>query len=232
MSVLFALRTYASGRGLRGSLSWAAVGAVVDALDGAFYLAFDNVRPTGKATLLALDVSGSMTAPIAGSPLSCREAAAAMAMVSARVEPNHQIVGFASASGHFGGTSILVPVDITARSSLAEACAAMQRIPMGGTDCSLPMRWALERGVGVDAFHVYTDNETWAGPMHPHQALTRYREEMDRNAKLVVAGMTSTGFTIADPTDPGMLDVVGFDTAAPALIADFVRGADTSEVAL
>ena len=32
-------------------------------------------------------------------------------------------------------------------------------------------------------------------------------------------------FTIADPNDGGMLDVVGFDAAAPALIADFTRSA-------
>ena len=36
--------------------------------------------------------------------------------------------------------------------------------------------------------------------------------------------MVSNGFTIADPNDPGMLDVVGFDTAAPQLIADFAAG--------
>jgi 60 kDa SS-A/Ro ribonucleoprotein len=34
--------------------------------------------------------------------------------------------------------------------------------------------------------------------------------------------MTSNGFSLADPDDAGMLDVVGFDAAAPALIADFV----------
>jgi len=38
---------------------------------------------------------------------------------------------------------------------------------------------------------------------------------------LVVVGMVSNGFSIADPTDAGMLDVVGFDTATPALISDF-----------
>jgi len=37
--------------------------------------------------------------------------------------------------------------------------------------------------------------------------------------------MTSTGFTIADPNDAGMLDVVGFDEAAPAMMADFARTA-------
>ena len=230
MAVLFAARTYAAGHGLRGSLAWTPVSTVVDALDAAFYLAFDNVQPTGKATLLALDVSGSMMAPIAGTPLTCREASAAMAMVTARAEPNHQIVGFAAGRGGGyggmlgGGSSQLVPVPITARSTLVEACAAMTRIPFGGTDCSLPMRWALEQGIGVDAFHVYTDSETWAGPVHPHQALVRYRQTTGRAAKLIVVGMTATQFTIADPSDAGMLDVTGFDTAAPALIADFVRG--------
>ena len=43
------------------------------------------------------------------------------------------------------------------------------------------------------------------------------------DAKAVVVGMTSNGFTIADPNDRGMLDVVGFDTTAPSVIADFVR---------
>jgi hypothetical protein len=40
-------------------------------------------------------------------------------------------------------------------------------------------------------------------------------------AKLVVVGMALNGFTIADPDDAGMLDVVGFDTVTPNLIADF-----------
>jgi 60 kDa SS-A/Ro ribonucleoprotein len=58
--------------------------------------------------------------------------------------------------------------------------------------------------------------------VHPVQALREYRERTGIPAKLVVVGMTSNGFTIADPDDAGMLDVVGFDAAAPALIADFV----------
>jgi 60 kDa SS-A/Ro ribonucleoprotein len=35
--------------------------------------------------------------------------------------------------------------------------------------------------------------------------------------------MTSNGFTIADPNDRGMLDLVGFDATVPAVIRDFVR---------
>jgi len=45
------------------------------------------------------------------------------------------------------------------------------------------------------------------------------------NARAVVVGMTSNGFTLADPNDRGMLDVVGFDTSVPVVVSDFVRAA-------
>ena len=61
------------------------------------------------------------------------------------------------------------------------------------------------------------------GCLHPVQALRQYREKTGIPAKLVVVGMVSNGFTIADPSDAGMLDVVGFDTAVPAVMADFAR---------
>lgn len=53
--------------------------------------------------------------------------------------------------------------------------------------------------------------------------LWAYRDARGLPAKLVVAGMTLNGFSIADPDDTGMLDVVGFDPATPPVIADFAR---------
>ena len=61
------------------------------------------------------------------------------------------------------------------------------------------------------------------GSVHPAKALQRYRQEMGIPAKLVVVGMTATEFSIADPNDAGMLDVVGFDTATPNVMNDFLR---------
>ena len=86
------------------------------------------------------------------------------------------------------------------------------------------MLHAIEQRLEVDTFVIYTDNETWSGKVHPHQALRRYRECSGIDARLIVVGMTSTGFSIADPDDPGMLDVVGFDAAVPSLITEFARG--------
>jgi len=71
---------------------------------------------------------------------------------------------------------------------------------------------------------IYTDGETWAGQIHPAQALGEYRRKFNPQAKLVVVGMVSNGFSITDPNDAGMMDVVGFDTATPGILAQFVRG--------
>jgi 60 kDa SS-A/Ro ribonucleoprotein len=229
LSILFAMTTYISGHGLKGSLAWQPVREIVDALDAAFYAAFDAVEPTGKNHLLALDVSGSMSANIGGTNLSCREASAAMALVTAKVEKNWHCVGFTSPSGrvwtgyHGGGGASLKPLSISPQQRLGDAVRSISNIPFGGTDCSLPMLYAAGENLSIDTFVVYTDNETWAGNIHPHQALRAYREKSGINAKLIVVGMTATEFTIADPSDAGMLDVAGFDAAVPALMADFSR---------
>jgi hypothetical protein len=86
------------------------------------------------------------------------------------------------------------------------------------------MVWARRNQLRVSAFVTYTDSETWAGNIHPAQALRQYRHEFLGNAKAVVVGMTSNGFTLADRNYRGMLDVVGFDTSVPAVGSDFVRG--------
>lgn len=55
------------------------------------------------------------------------------------------------------------------------------------------------------------------------QALRQYRERTGLAAKLVVIDLASNRFSITDPADVGILDVVGFDAAMPAVIADFIR---------
>jgi 60 kDa SS-A/Ro ribonucleoprotein len=228
VALLVALRTYAQGHGVRGRGAWTPVSQVVDALDAAFYLAFENAPSTGKRLLLALDVSGSMGAPVHGLPfLSCREASAAVALVTAAVEPRHRFVAFTNGtyrsrhSAH-GYNSGLTPLAISPRQRLDDVVRAVGGLPFGGTDCALPMVEALRHRWPVDAFVVFTDSETWAGDVHPAQALRAYRERTGIAAKLVVVAMASNGFSIADPDDAGMLDVVGFDAATPQLLADFV----------
>lgn len=95
---------------------------------------------------------------------------------------------------------------------------------MGNTDCAQPMIYAKQKKLKVDVFIVYTDNETWAGKIHPSKALQQYRRAMGIDARLIVCAMSATSFTIADPSDAGMLDIAGFDSAAPEIIRTFAMG--------
>ena len=244
IAILAALTAYRAGRGLRGQHAWQPVPAVADALDAAFGKSFAFAPQTGQRFYLGIDVSGSMgwgtVAGVAG--LTPRMGAAAMAMAIARRENNYHMAAFAdgkppaghSSAGHSSADGKapslrfsrrrdyeMMPLDISATDSIADALHKTHGLPMGGTDCALPVRDALRRRIPVDCFVVITDNETWAGDIHPCEALRQYRERMGIAAKLVVVAMTSTGFSIADPEDAGMLDVAGFDTAAPQVIADF-----------
>lgn len=223
IAILAALVTYQSGRGVKGSGTWMPVARIVDALDAAFYASFGLIEASGKRTLLALDISGSMSSgAVSGVPnLTPRIASAAMALVTAATEPSYTFLAFDTS------TTVL---SISPRQRLDDVVKTIEALPMAGTDCSLPMIWAKQHGIDVDTFCVYTDNETWAGNVHPAQALRAYRDARGIPAKLVVVGMTSNGFSIADPNDAGMLDVVGFDTSTPPVIADFARATASDQM--
>lgn len=218
IGVLTAMMTYKQGHGMRGDLRWTPVTKVIDALDEAFYLAFGNIVPTEKRWVLGLDISGSMTmGTIAGVPgLTPMIAAAAMSMVTARTERNYEMMAFCHE---------FRPIDISPRQRLDDVYNKMYEMSkqMGGTDCSLPMIWAQQNKVEADVFVTYTDNETWAGTIHPTQALEQYRQVMGIPAKMIVVGMVANSFSVADPKDPWQLDVVGFDMATPNLINEFAR---------
>jgi 60 kDa SS-A/Ro ribonucleoprotein len=216
LQVLTGLYTYKQGRGTKGSLQWTSSPKILDALEEAFYASFGNVVPANKRTLVGVDVSSSMTwGTIAGSPFTPREAAAAMTMVWMRSEPQVFPMAF---------TNQFTPLPITAKSTLDEVIRTTSGLNFGSTDCSLPMLWALKNVIEVDTFVVLTDSETWAGNMHPFQALKQYRERTGIPARLAVVGMLANRFTIADPNDAGMMDIVGFDTATPNILSEFSAG--------
>lgn len=206
---------YGWGFGSARKRDWDIVPVIADALDEGFHKSFKSVVPANKRTLLGLDVSGSMSQNALGIDLSCAQVAGAMAMVTARVEPYTMVRGFATDFRDLG---------ITAKQDFGTIMRKMKENNFGGTDCSLPMTWALENKVEVDHFSIYTDNETWAGRVHPFKALKDYRQKMGIDARLSVIGVASTEFSIADPSDRGMMDFVGFDSNAPAVIADFAAG--------
>jgi 60 kDa SS-A/Ro ribonucleoprotein len=217
INVLIALRTYQQGHGDKGSLTWSADQAILVGLEEAFYKSFKFVEPSGKNTLLGLDVSGSMGSNVLNQPIRSCEVTAVMAMVSLRTEQptNVHVMGFANTFKDLG---------LTAKMSLAEAYQKVVMSNFGSTDCSLAFQYAEQNKLPVEVFAVYTDNETFAGRIHPMQALKNYRKSSGIQARLVTVSTYASRSTIADPTDPLCLDVSGFDSAVPQLIADFSAG--------
>lgn len=215
VAVLIALKTYAAGHGMQGKSVWTPVGQVTDALNTMFYLAFGNVEPSGKRVLIGVDVSASMDWEIAGYAFTAREVAGALAMMTMKTEPVCGVIGFS----HIPQALHISPVQ-----RLDDVMRVMRSTPMGGTAASIPMQWADTNGVAVDTFQVITDNETRSGLSHPHEALKQYRRKTGIDAKLQVIAVSPTEFSIADPMDPGMLDVSGFDSGIPALLSAHGKG--------
>lgn len=230
ISILNALRVYEQGRGEKGSLAWTPSKRVVNALDESFYLAFGSVTPTGKRMRLALDVSGSMDgSKVVGMNLTAREASAALALVTLAVEPEAHVVAYSDR---------LVGVNLRPSMRLDEVIRTLKAIPMGGTFCSLPIMQATEAGASIDLFVSYTDSETWNGggyasfgwsrqrapEMTASEALRAYRLRSGIEARHAVIALSANRFSIADPKDPGQMDLAGCDAATPQLLADFASG--------
>jgi 60 kDa SS-A/Ro ribonucleoprotein len=195
--------------------TWTTTKMIEEALKSGFYESFGTVEPSGKRFMVGVDVSGSMSAYAStGADLTAAQASGAMAMVLARTEPDVQVYGFANSFRDLG----IKPTDTWE--------SIMKKITghnFGSTNMSLPMRHAKTTRQDIDTFVVITDNEVNTGTQ-PSAALRDYRRTNVSDAKLAVMAVTATPFTIADPRDHGMLDVVGFDTNTPKVISTFAKG--------
>lgn len=195
--------------------NWTTESVIHSAIEDAFMESFKTITPANKRTMLALDISGSMGQAANGLDLSCAQVAGAMAMTVLRTEPKALVRGFSTS---------LIDLNLSAKDSLSTVMRKISNKNFGGTDCAQPMVWAEKEGVAIDTFAVFTDNETYAGRIHPHQALASYRKSTGIPARQAVFGVSATNFTIADPKDKGTMDFVGFDASAPAVFADFSAG--------
>lgn len=216
INTLFAMDTYGKGHGDKGKLTWTPVQQIVDALDETFYLGFGAVEPTNKRWMISVDVSGSMdwdSSKIKGTNITARVAAAALSMMMVRTEPKHLITAFSDG---------IESVPVSAKMRMDTVVRTFQNMRVGGTDASLPVRYAMEHNIPIDAFAVYTDNESYLGPSHVTQYLSAYRKQMGIDAKLISLAMTADKYTVADPRDPLQIDLVGMDASTPQLMAAFV----------
>lgn len=213
VQLLVAKKQYAVG--MSRNLVWKVEPAILAALEAAFYHSFQTITPSGKNRMLAVDVSGSMDAPCPVTPvITCREAAAVMAMVTARVEPWSKVFGF---------DNKFRDLRITPGDTLEQVCKKTYSPSFSSTNCGLPIVTAMENKWNIDVFEVYTDCDFNTG-RSPTKALAQYRANVNPDARFAAIAIERMNFSITDPNDMKCLEVVGFDTATPSILAEFAAG--------
>lgn len=217
-TILTALKQYVAGKGDKGSLTWNPINSICEALDSAFMLAFKNVKPTNKKILIGLDVSGSMSRCVVDGlgGIAASQAAGILGMVMAETEKEYHIIGF--------DTDVRTVPILTGKSSAFSVLEEWQRVSGGGTDCSIPVKYAIKNRIITDAIVIITDEESWFGDNHLTQAFDKYKKVVNPDAKLVIICTTATRTTIADPKDPQQLSIIGFDAGAFEVMNAFIRG--------
>jgi 60 kDa SS-A/Ro ribonucleoprotein len=146
--------------------------------------------------------------------MSLHTACGAMALTLLKTEPNIQVIGVDTSIQH---------LTISASQRLDDVVRTLKGIGGGGTDLSLPMAYALQKKLHVDAFVILTDSESWRST-HPSLLVNQYRNTINPEAKIVNVQMTATHVTNNDPNDRRALDCVGFDTNVPSIISSFLTG--------
>lgn len=211
LQIFVAQKTYQMGRGFRSDASWPVNTAIVDALEAAFYLSFDNVEKTNENYFFGLDVSGSMSSKME-SNVSCTEVAAVMGLTFAKSQPWVFVGGFASN---------FVDLKITKSDNLLSASKKAYMSNFGSTNPSAAIEYAIKQKMDVDKFVFITDNDVNSGH-NPAKMMKEYRRVMKKpNAKMIVFGLTASSFSIADPKDHLMLDCAGFTPDLCSLVVNF-----------
>lgn len=211
VNVINAMKTYEKGQGDKGSKTWRPNQKVLDAMAELYELSVKHTEASNKAMLVGCDVSGSMSTPVSGMSMSCSTLAQVLAATLLKVEPNVQVINFDTNTSDF---------KFGKRSSLSEI---LRYSPNGGgTDCALPIQYALKHKLKLDAIVILTDNETWAGRQHAIQALRDYRKAINPNVKVIEIAMAANPSTQFPADDKNVLRVVGFDNSVLDLISKFV----------
>ena len=197
--------------------TWDPVPEVVDALDRAYALSFGVAEKTRGRVVIGIDRSGSMAARVrhGGSDLgSAYHVASAVAQTLLHTWTDTWTLEF---DDNYHASRL------RRDASLGEIFSL--RHGGGGTDVSAPIRWALDNRIEADVFAIVTDNETWAGQRHTTRVLEDYRRVVNPAARVVVVSTTAAGYSVADPKDEGVLNVAGFDSALPTIVAGFASPA-------
>jgi 60 kDa SS-A/Ro ribonucleoprotein len=180
--------------------------SILNALEDALYLAFDNIDAPVGDIYLTIDSK----APV--------EWAAVIGMAVVRGKGKSIIATFHEGLRHLS-------VSVKDRfGSICQAVADQVRPANAFRPVfSLAMEDARQRGALVNTFIFVVDKPTWPDDRSPGQALLDYRQATGISAKLVVIGTAADEGAIGNSMGLHQLHVAGFDASVPCAVAEFLR---------
>jgi 60 kDa SS-A/Ro ribonucleoprotein len=129
-----------------------------DALEQAMEIATANVPALPGRTVVAIDISGSMHAPVTGyrtgstSTTTCLDAAAVLAAAVLRRNPDAVVMPFHTKVSR---------IKLAANESIAGTASRLRELPSGGTDCSVVLKELNRKRERADTVIFFSDNESW-----------------------------------------------------------------------
>lgn len=203
--------------------------AVKGALDHAIIMSLDNIPYLGENIVIAVDVSGSMVAPINGQYASFSG--------SGRVVRAIDVASlFAAAIRMRYPNAKILQFDTSTRElnlNLSETISGyIEQVAVigGGTDCSSPIKKVAKAGFPVDTFLMLSDNMSWAGDDGRYGATgaaEAWNKIVENNPHARFIGMDlATSGTTQVPSMENVLHIGGFTGSVFDVIGAFVNSRD------
>lgn len=175
LAILIALHTYGKGVSYRSGKRWTPNQQIVGALNDAFRASFAVTPAIRENIVLALDVSGSMSASVNGyEDMSAAEAAAAVALVYANVQRNLITVAFDNNARE---------ITINPRGTVEDAYSILSSYG-GGTSMNSVFDLAQRNRWRADGFLFVTDSESWSGRQHVVAAWESYNRSVNQMSRV------------------------------------------------
>lgn len=199
--------------------------ALRDALGTALELATANVPALPGRTVVAVDVSGSMSSPVTGhrkgatTKTTCRDVAALFAAAILRRNRSALVVPFHDR---------VCDVDLDPQAPILAVSQRLAALPSGGTNCSAVLSQLNRLGERADTVIYLSDNESWvdASPNGRSTAMLaewRRFKQNNRTARLVCIDLQPLR-TVQAPVADDVVHVGGFSDAVFDVLSDVVRG--------
>ncbi len=224
LQVLVASRVYNQGRGIKGQLTWKPDPKISAALEETFELAFKSAPATGKNFMISVDVSGSMAGQFQEFPIRYCEVAACIALTMVKREPNTYTMCFSNK---------LNVLNLTEKDTLKSATDKALRYNVGTTNAGLPIEYAINNKLDVDAFLHITDADFNSGKS-PLTLTEEFRRKMNKpKTRLMSVGLVAQNYStvgFAQESDPYSMDILGFDSSIPTIINKFCSDSNSAPV--